>query len=83
METQEKASADYILAKLIIKGIGITLGDKSEFPTIQEVYPGVFEDVAKEQEQKIQQQKTELSTLRFRQFAQSYNDRFKNKEVPK
>ena len=83
IETQEKARYDYILASLIVKGVSITLGDKSSFPTIQEAYPTIFDDVLKEQEEKIQQQKIELSTLRFKQFAQSYNDRFKNKEVPK
>ena len=83
METQEKASYDYILANLIVKGVGITLGSKASFPSLQESYPGVFDDVIKEQEEKIQEQKTNLSALRFRQFAQSYNNRFKNKEVPK
>lgn len=83
IETQEKASCDYILASLIVKGVSITLGDKSSFPTIQEAYPGVFDDIAKAQEEKIQEQKMNLSALRFKQFAQSYNDRLKNKEVPK
>jgi hypothetical protein len=83
MEAQEKASYDYVLASLIVKGVSITLGDKSSFPTIQEAYPGVFEDVVKAQEEKIQEQKMNLSALRFKQFAQSYNDRHKNKEVPK
>lgn len=83
LEAKEKASYDYILATLIVKGVSITLGDKTPFPTISEAYPGVFDDVVKEQEDKIQQQKNELSALRFRKFAQSYNSNFKNKEVPK
>ena len=83
IEAQEKASYDYILASLIVKGVSITLGDKSSFPTIQEAYPGVFDDIAKAQEEKIQERKMNLSALRFKQFAQSYNDRLKNKEVPK
>ena len=83
IEAQEKASYDYTLANLIVRGVSITVGSKINYPTIQEAYPGLFEDVVKEQEQKIQQRKIELSTLRFQQFAQSYNDRFKNKEVPK
>lgn len=82
-QAREKASYDYIQAQLIIKGISICLGDKSAYPSIQEAYPGVFEEVVKEQEEKIEQQKIELSTLRFKQFAQSYNNKFKNKEVPK
>lgn len=83
IEAQEKASADYILAVLITKGVGIVLGDKSDFPKIQDVYPQLFDEIVEKQEDKIQQRKIELSTLRFKQFAQSYNSKFKNKEVPK
>lgn len=83
IEAREKASYDYIQATLIVKGISICLGDKSPFPTLEEAYPGVFNEVLPEQQEKIEKQKIELSALRFRQFAQSYNDRFKNKEVPK
>ena len=83
IEAQERATYDYIQAQLIIKGVSICLGDKSAFPTIEEAYPKVFEDIIREREEAIQQQKTDLSALRFRQFAQSYNNNFKNKEVPK
>ncbi len=83
LENQEKASYDYIQAQLIIKGIGIILSGKEEFPTLQQAYPGVFDDIVAQQEEKIREQKMSLSALRFKQFAQSYNDRFKNKEVPK
>lgn len=83
IETQNKATYDYIQATLIIKGISICLGDKTPFPTMQEAYPGVFDEVIQEQEEQIKQRKMELSTLRFKQFAQSYNNNFKNKEVPK
>ena len=83
IEAQEKANYDYIQAQLIIKGIGICLGDKSAFPSIYEAYPSVFENVIKEREEKVQEQRMSLSALRFKQFAQSYNNKFKNKEVPK
>ena len=83
IEAQEKASYDYILANLIVKGISITLGSKDPMPTIQEVYPKLFDDLAEEHEEKVQQQKAQLSALRFKQFAQSYNNNLKNKEVPK
>lgn len=76
-EAQEKASYDYILANLIVKGIGITLGSKETMPTIQQTYPTLFDDLMKEQEEKIQEQKAQLSALRFRQFAQSYNKNYK------
>ena len=81
LETQEKASFDYIQANLIVKGISIVLGSKDAYPLINEAYPGLFDDIQKEQEAKIKQQKENLSALRFKQFAQSYNNRFKNKEV--
>lgn len=76
IEAQEKASYDYILANLIVKGVGITLGSKETMPQVQDVYPGIFDDVIKEQEEKRQQQKAQLSALRFRQFAQSYNKNY-------
>ena len=83
LQAKEKASYDYVQATLIIKGISICLGDKSAFPTLYDAYPGVFEDVIKAQEEEVQQKQMELSALRFKQFAQSYNKRFENKEVPK
>ena len=82
-ELQERASMDYILAQLIVKGVGITLGDKSNYPTLEEVYPSLFTEQKQKQEEIIQQKKIDLSVLRFKQFAQSYNNRNKNKEVPK
>lgn len=80
VRNQERASYDYILANLIVKGVGITLGSKQSFPSIEEVYPKLFDDVKEEQQAKIEAKKMELSTLRFKQFAQSYNSR-KHKEV--
>ena len=81
-EAQQRATFDYILANMITRGVNITLGSKQTFPTIEEVYPSLFKDVRKEEEARIQEQKNNLSTLRFLQFAQSYNTRYK-KEVPK
>lgn len=83
IKAQEKASYDYIQAQLIVKGVSICLGDKSTFPTIQEAYPTLFDDVIQAQEEAVQRRKDELSALRFKQFAQSYNDGLKNKEVQK
>lgn len=82
IEAQERASHDYILANLIVKGVGITLGSKGTFPTIEEAYPGLFDDLAEKRNEEIQKKKMDLSTLRFKQFAQSYNNKFKHKEVP-
>ncbi len=82
-QAKERASYDYIQATLIIKGVSICLGDKSAFPSLSEAYPGVFDEMVQAQEEEIQERKMELSALRFKQFAQSYNNNLKNKEVPK
>jgi hypothetical protein len=83
LEAQEKASYDYILANLIVKGVSITLGGKGDYPTLQEAYPNLFDEIAKSKEDEIQERKNTLSALRFKQFAQSFNRRFQDKEVPK
>ena len=79
-KTQERASYDYILANLICRGFSIAFGSKESYPTIDEVYPELFKEIREEQKEKIKERKMELSALRFRQFAQSYNDR-RSKEV--
>jgi hypothetical protein len=76
LENQEKATYDYIQATLIIKGVGLVLGSKEEFPTVEQAYPGVFEDLVEKKQDELQEKKDELSALRFRQFAQSYNNKF-------
>jgi hypothetical protein len=81
-QEQEKASYDYILVQTLSKNISVILSGKGQAPTIQEVYPNLFNDVIEDQEQKIADKKAELSALRFKQFALSHNSRF-NKEVSK
>jgi hypothetical protein len=76
IEAQEKASYDYIQATLIVKGVGIALGSKQEFPTLEQTYPGIFEDLIEKRRDELQEKKDELSALRFRQFAQSYNKNY-------
>ena len=73
VEAQERATYEYIQASLIIKGVGMVLGSKEEFPTVEEAYPGIFEDLVEKKQEEIQQKKDELSALRFKQFAQSFN----------
>jgi hypothetical protein len=80
-ETQERATYDYIQANLIVKGVARVLGDKGDYPTLEQAYPGVFDDIAEERKAKAQEQKMNLSALRFKHFANSYNERLKNKEV--
>ena len=56
--------------------LGLVLGSKEEFPSVEQAYPGVFEDLVEKKQDELQEKKDELSALRFRQFAQSYNNKF-------
>lgn len=79
-EAKEKASYDYILADLIGRSVARMFSSSATMPEIGELYPTLFDT------QEIQQQKqeklAELSALRFKQFAQSFNQNF-HKEVAK
>ena len=72
---KEKASFDYILADLIGKSISRLYSSDNNIPNIEEVYPSLF-DAQELQEQK-QQKQDQLSEIRLKQFAQSFNKRFK------
>ena len=74
-QAQEKASFDYLLADLIGKSIARIHSSANTMPEISEVYPSLFD--SQEIQEKRQEQKAELSALRFKLFAKSYNDRFK------
>lgn len=77
IEAKEKATFDYILANLI--GVSVSRcfsSSKTDYPTLEEVYPSLFEEeVNQKREEKIAKQ-NELSALRFKLFAESYNKKF-------
>lgn len=75
-EARQKASYDHTLAQLIGRACGMAFGSiKDQFPEIAEVYPTLFD--SEEMKQKKQEQQAELSALRFKQFAESFNKKFK------
>jgi hypothetical protein len=81
LEAQQKASFDYTLAQSIGRACGMAFGTvKSEFPDIGSVYPTLFD--SEEIKRKKQERQAELSALRFKQFAESFNQKF-NKEAAK
>ena len=75
IRAQERASFDYILADLIGRSVARVYSSSNKVPDINQVYPSLFntEEIA----EKRQQKKDELSALRFKQFAQSFNSKFK------
>lgn len=72
---QNKAHFDYTLADLIGRSVARIYNSSNNMPDITEVYPTLF-DTAEIQEQKAAK-KVELSALRFKQFANAYNEKFK------
>ena len=80
-QEQKQASYDYILADLIGRSVGRIYNSANKLPPIYEVYPTLFN--SEEMLQQEQARKAELSALRFKQFAETHNNRYKeanNKE---
>jgi hypothetical protein len=73
-EAKTKASLDYILADLIGKSVARIYSSSAKLPTLEETYPSLFDSKEVEEERAIK--KDELSALRFKEFAQSFNKRF-------
>lgn len=80
LEAQQQATFDYIQADLIGRSIARIYSSSAHMPDISEVYPTIFD--SKDIEEKKREKKAELSALRFKQFAESYNKKFKQ-EVAK
>ena len=72
---KEKATYDYISAILIGRAFAACMDNKAKFPEIHEVYPSLFD--VQEREIQKREQSNQLSALRFKQFAHSYNKKFK------
>lgn len=76
-ELKDRATFDYLLADTIGRSIARLYSSSHKMPTIAEIYPSLFSP--EEIEEKLQEKREELSILRLKQFAQSYNK--KHKEV--
>ena len=74
LRAKERASYDYILADMIGRSISRIYSSSASIPEIEEVYPSLFNK--EEILEKKQEQKAELSALRFKQFANSFNKKF-------
>lgn len=82
-ELRDKATFDYIHASLIRHGVGIVLGSKAPMPSLEEVYSELFAEDRERREAEIQEQKMNLSALRFKQFAESFNQNFQSEVANK
>lgn len=80
VEQKDKATHNYIHALLVGKALAASFSEEADFPTINEVYPSLF-SVDTKQSDLIQERKDELSALRFKQFAESFNQKFIKEEA--
>ena len=78
-QAQEKAHFDYTLAELIGRSVSRIYNSSNRMPDIAEAYPTLFD--VEEVIEKRQERQDELSALRFKQFANSFNKSFENKEA--
>lgn len=74
LEAQERASYDYILADLIGRSISRIYSSSAKYPAISEVYPTIFD--SQEIQEKKREKQAEISAIRFKEFANSFNKRF-------
>lgn len=72
---QERATYDYLLADLIGKSISRIYSSSARYPDIGTVYPTLFDSEEIQEQKKIKQ--AELSAARFKQFADTFNKKFK------
>lgn len=80
VEAKDRAIHNYIHALLVGKALARVLDENATFPEIEEAYPTLFvENQVKKNV--IQERKDELSALRFRQFAESFNQKFIEEEA--
>jgi hypothetical protein len=72
---KEKAAHNYILASLIGKNIMSVMSNNS-IPTIEEIYPSLFDDEIQARKEEKEAQQTELSIIRLKQFAKFHNAKY-------
>ena len=81
LEMKERAVMDYKLADLIGASVARIYSSSAKLPELKETYDFLFNEEDKEaMKQKEQERKAELSAIRFKQFADSFNKRFTPKE---
>ena len=78
---REKASFDYILADLIGKSVARVYNSANVMPTLSATYPTLFSQ--EDETEALQKKKDEMSAIRFKQFADSFNARFKEVDKSK
>ena len=78
---KQQAQFDYSLADLIGVSVGRLLSKEVEYPTIQEVYPHLFEDEIPKEEINQLDEVTTNSINNFMAFAMKHNAKMRGVET--
>lgn len=73
-EERKLAMSNYKLADLIGRSIARIHNSNNKYPSIIEAYPELFS--SEEERKNLQTNKDEVSAIRFKLFAQSFNKKF-------
>lgn len=63
----------YTLGFLVRKAIGSSLSNEEKFPSIEELYPGVFDEELEVNNKKIEEQQAKLHMEQMKAFAKHHN----------
>jgi hypothetical protein len=74
-KAQERASFDYLLADFVGRSVARIYSSTAKLPDLSEAYPSLFDSV--EIQEKRQEQKDQLSILRFKHYAENHNKKMK------
>lgn len=72
-EQKSRAAFDYTLADLIGRSVARIHSSSNTMPKISDVYPTLFD--GEKIDENLQAKRDELSAMRFKLFAQSFNSR--------
>lgn len=71
---KRKATYDYVLADLIGRSVARVYNSENRLPTLAEAYPTLFDE--QEAAEELQRAQGELTAIKFKQFAQTFNSNF-------
>lgn len=74
-QERQQAAFDYILADAVGRSVSRIYSSSARMPKLYELYPSLFD--SEEVQEQEQARRDELTVLRFKQFAQAHNSKYK------
>lgn len=74
-QERQQAAFDYILADAVGRSVSRIYSSSARMPKLYELYPSLFD--SEEVQEQEQARRDELTVLRFKQFAQAHNSKYR------